>query len=202
MRPIMRMLGTCVVTLLAVVLSSGVASACSCAAMTMAEQVDRAGIVVRGTFERIEAPDEAGRNAGDPAVYTLVPTHVWKGDVIDTFTVVMAPDGAACGLEGFREGSDVVLFATDYGEGLTADLCGGTSAATSDLVDEVSGILGAGEPVTVIPSDPVPETTPADREPNVGGAVDWAGPTITTAAAVLLAGSLVALWRLWPRKRP
>lgn len=203
MRATKRTIRALVVALSVVFLLPEVASACSCAETTTAEDVERAGIVVRGIFESIEMPNEAGRNAGNPAVYTLRPTHLWKGDVVGTFTVATAPDGAACGLEGFREGSDVVLFATDYGDGdgLTADLCGGTAAADGELVDEVSAILGEGEPMSVAPEPPVSESAPTEPAPDRGDTANWVGPAITTAAAVLLAGSLVALWRLWPRKR-
>ncbi|MDO5736770.1 MAG: hypothetical protein Q4P15_09880 [Propionibacteriaceae bacterium] len=148
-----RFLLTSLAGLLALVLSTSIAAACSCAGLTPAEYVAQADVVARGIIERIVVPDEKGRNAGEPAVYTVRPTHAWKGDVTDTLTVETSPSGASCGLEFLPEGLDIVLFATFEGDSLTAGLCGGTAAADEVLIAEVTGVLGVGTPVEVDPSD-------------------------------------------------
>lgn len=159
MTTVARLLLSSLAGVFAVVLGTSVAAACSCAELTTAEHVENADVVARVIVERIDMPDERGTNTGDPAIYTVRPTHVWKGDVADTFSIATASSGASCGLEGFREGSDIVLFATYLGDDLpvdtdlSADLCGGTAVASDPLVAEVTSLLGEGKPVELPPPD-------------------------------------------------
>lgn len=148
-----RLLLSSLAGILALVSSASVAAACSCAEATTAEHVAWADVVARGVIERIAVPDEDGRNAGNPAVYTIRPTHVWKGDVVDTLTIETSPSGASCGLEFLSAGQDIVLFATKDGDSLTANLCGGTAPAEEVLVAEVTDVLGAGKPLDIAPSE-------------------------------------------------
>ena len=108
-----RLLLSSLAGILAVVMSTSVAAACSCAEATTAEYVERADVVARGVIERIAVPDEQGMNAGEPAVYTIRPTHAWKGDVVDTLTIETSPSGASCGLEFLPEGLDIATLSAD-----------------------------------------------------------------------------------------
>ncbi len=180
-----RLLTGILAALVALILPSATAVACSCAVMTTSEHVDNADVVARVIVERVNIPNMEA-NEDQLATYTFRPIHVWKGDVVSQFKVVSEPTGAACGLEGITEGSDLVVFATREDEGLSADLCGGTTTANEALVAELVDVVGAGVAVDTEPDD----------EPG-----SWVWPAVTAVVALGLVGGVLLTWWAVPRRR-
>lgn len=190
---------------LATILASTVAAACSCALLTTREYVEQADVVARVIIERIEPPPPSEiSSSADPATYTLRPTRVWKGGIDGTFTVESAVSGASCGLEFIAEGDDVILFANDSGDGLTASLCGGTARTSDQLLAEVEDVLGEGRALSVLPpaesSTPESSGNPADPDATVeagGSNAVWLAVAGGAAAGLLVAVILVVRGRRW-----
>lgn len=193
------------VAVLATILASSVAAACSCAFSTTPEHVDRADVVARVIIERIEPPPPSEiTSSADLATYILRPTRVWKGDIDGIFTVESAVSGASCGLEFIADGDDVILFATDFGDGLAADLCGGTAKTSDELRAEVEDVLGEGRALSVLPpaetERPRSSESPADPdETGEGGGSNaaWLAVVGGAAAGLLVAAILVVRGRRW-----
>ncbi len=181
-----RFIGTLAATLLATLLSSSLAVACSCVEQTTAEHAAVADLVARVTVERVNIP-ESGATSDQLAVYTMRPTHVWKGDIVSQFKLSSEANGASCGLEGIAEGQDLVLFAQESEEGWTANLCGGTTMASEPLVAELLDAVGPGVPVDADPGDKPGE---------------WIWPTVTAVSALAIITAVILWWWVLPRKRP
>ncbi|MGV8847565.1 hypothetical protein [Tessaracoccus sp.] len=181
-----RFIGTLTATLLATILASSVAVACSCVEQTTAENAAGADLVARVTVERANIP-ESGATSSQLAVYTMRPTHVWKGDVVSQFKVSSQASGASCGLEGITEGQDLLLFAQESEEGWTAHLCGGTTVASEPLVAELLDVVGPGVAVDAAPGD-----TPGE----------WIWPTVTAVSALAVITAVILWWWVLPRRRP
>lgn len=181
----LRLLTGLFVGVLSLLLGTGVAAGCSCVGQTTAEQVAAADVVARVVVERVSIPDMEA-STGQMASYKLLPSYVWKGDVVSQFTVVSEPDGASCGLEGISEGDDVVVFATLVNESLTASLCGGTAQASDAFVAELLDVVGHGKAIDAVPGDEA-------------GA--WIVPTVSALAGVVLVGGVLIVFWILPRRR-
>lgn len=180
-----RLLLVAVSGVLALLLGTSVAAACSCVEKTTAEHVAEADLVARVIVELVNMPVE-GNTDGQPATYTLRPTYVWKGDVVSQFKVASEPNGAACGLEGISEGQDLVVFADETPDGgWSANLCGGTAPASEALVVELRDAAGPGVAL---------DTDPAGKPGS------WVWPTVASAAAVLLLWAVIHRWWVRPRR--
>lgn len=122
-------------------LGTGPAFACSCVVADTASHIADADLVFTGQVTAIEGDRQV-------ATYTVRAERVFKGalpkrDVeIDT-----SAQGTACGVE-LPESTEAVFFVTGSGDGLNMSLCGGTTALTADLEDEVTASLGAGQPAS------------------------------------------------------
>ena len=139
------------------VLPTAPAWACSCAAATPAQLVDRSDVVLRGTLEDVAEPAGlAEPSSGAPArSYRFTVAEVYRGTVAPTTWVGSAADGASCGLEGLEPGREYVVFAQERGEELWANLCGGTAPADTRLVGEVEAVAGPGQaPAQALPEAP------------------------------------------------
>lgn len=185
MRTAARILMGTMAGLLAVVLGTTVAAACSCAGGTTAEHAAEADLVARVVVESVTIP-EVGANEEQLAAYSMRPTYVWKGDVVSQFKVSSESGGESCGLEGITEGQDLVVFAQQVDEGWSATLCGGTAPASEALVAELLDAVGHGVAVDASPGD----------QPG-----EWVWPTVTGVAAVVLVGGVALWWWVLPRKR-
>ena len=190
-----RALLVLVAGLLAALLGAGPAAACSCADLSLEEQVDSADVVARVLVDRVEQP----RVDGGRVVYHVSATRVWKGDVPMRFSFLSEQYGASCGLEGVLEGQDLLLFARGGGEGLpsqepavlTSSLCSGTEVATAGLVAQLTGLLGEG----AVPVDG------GDEQPGNETGLGW-GWLLPAGVAVLAAiGLVLVLVRRRPRRR-
>jgi hypothetical protein len=201
---LLRVLLAGVVGALSLVVASAAPSfACSCAAVSTAQYVDGADVVVTGTLTGVEPPPKrAVMSSGDPATYTFSVDRAYKGDVGDTVTVVSAISGASCGLEGMREGARYVLFASKGGGGgpgdgaLWASLCGGTAPWSAALEEEVVRAAGPGAtPPSAAPAGAgSPVVTPADQDrPTGAGPEEPEGGFLALPVALVAGAGLVLL---------
>lgn len=156
-----RLFAATALALVALVLVPAPSYACSCAQSTLQEHVDRAEVVVRGTVDSREGPENARvRSSMDEVTYAVTVAEVYRGDPPVPLEVHSVESGASCGLENIRLGDEYVVFA-DEGTGpgnegeLWANLCGGTASATPELVAAVEAATGpgAGPPASDVPTD-------------------------------------------------
>ena len=169
--------GALVGALSIVILVPSTAFACSCISDSVADYVEGADLVVKGSIEdRDEGPFKIVRSSGDPVTYTVSVDEVLKGESGPVTKFESAAEGASCGLE-VQVGHSYVIFADAGPDGTyEANLCGGTSDARPDFVAEVEAITG---PATA-PDDSIP--APSDGAPVVAMAVG--GVLLAGAAAV------------------
>jgi hypothetical protein len=183
------------------VLPTSPAWACSCVAVTAAQAVDRAEVVMRGTLEHVAEPRGFSEpTTGAPArSYRFTVSRVYEGSAPTTAWVGSAKDGASCGLEGLEPGRAYVVVAKQRGEALWADLCGGTAPVATGLLADVEAVTGPGQgPVaaaTGASSAPVPGAAAPRRE----GA--WRVPLVGgLALALALGAALVVVVRRGRRR--
>lgn len=180
-----RFLTGLLVGMLGLLLGTGVAVACDCAALTISEYFADADVVARVVVEGVTMP-EGESNPEQMASYTVRPTYVWKGDVVSQFEVNSAVSDTECGLGGIIEGDDLVLFARQSEEGFTASSCGGTAPGSQALVAKMLDEVGTGVAVDALPDD----------KPGA-----WVVPAVTGAIALTVVGGLVLWWWVLPRRR-
>lgn len=137
-----------------VILVPSTAFACSCVQSSVADQVERADLVVSGVVEdRDEGPFKVIRSSGDPVTYTVAVDEVLKGESGPVTKVESAAEGASCGLE-VEVGRSYVIFADAGTDGTyEANLCGGTSEARPGFVAEVKALtdMAAGPDDSILP---------------------------------------------------
>jgi len=184
MKTIARLIAGVLATLFVIVASAPVASACSCADLTLQEQVDSADVVARVIVEKAKVAER--EDGGKQVVLTMRPTRVWKGKVVSKFPVTTALDIPECGLGALEDGTDLLLFASELEGKYSAERCGGTTEASEEGIAALVELAGNGEFI-----DPVVGDEP--------GAFVW--PTITAIAAVLLVVGLVVSWWIVPRRQ-
>lgn len=184
MKTIARLVAGVLATLFVLVATASVASACSCAGLTLQEQVDSADVVARVIVEKTKVAES--EDGGKQVILTMRPTRVWKGEVVSKFPVTTALDIPECGLGDLEEGTDLLLFATELEGKYSAERCGGTTEASEAGAAALVELAGPGKFIEPVVRD----------EP---GAVVW--PTITAIAAVVIVAGLVVLWWVVPRRR-
>lgn len=156
--------------------------ACTCPARSTAQHFDAAHVVFTGLVTALETRGDR------PAVASIAPSALYKGEV-DPVTSVRTPsDGASCGI-AFVPGARYTIFARQEPAGLHSDLCSGTQAGTTVLAE-------AGFVAVRLFTGPTPSKTqsagpiavvPADA----GEADERAGPI--AAASILLAAVVAAM---------
>ena len=118
------------------------------------------GLVTAGLFLAPVAPACAcscapfrifGGSSADPVTVEFEVSEVHKGDVPARMTLTTAMDGASCGY-AFREGGRYLVFAADYGSGLSTGLCSGNL----DLAVERDPFGAGTAPRPAPPSAPSP----------------------------------------------
>lgn len=135
------------------------AAPCSCAnsggadASMVQDQVREAAAVFTGTVEKITP---AGGNAenGFSRTSTVRVDRVYKGGMITTETVEVVTTRAFTNCNRDLQQDETYVFFVESDEGFTAPACGGTTRATTHLIDQVERLLGAGR-------DPVPPAPPS-----------------------------------------
>lgn len=177
-------LAATVVGLLALV--APVAWACDCVDMDLAESAERHPVVARVTVERAE-------HTSSEVVYTVTPTHVWKGNFDSAFQVRTPAHEVSCGLPGLRAGDDVLLLARgDASLGYETTNCSLTQHVSNGALAEVVDALGPGDPPELRPDLPEGELPVDEGEP------DYVGATIVTTVLAVLLG--VVLWQIFNRR--
>lgn len=161
------------------------AAACSCVAMSPAEQAEMADVVARGTVVAVDRPARPSSSTDD-ATYTVQLTEAWKGDPPGTVDVLTAVDGASCGWEGIEEGMEIILFAQADGAAWRSSLCDGSGPVTDDLAEALTAALGEPTAVAPSPGDPV---APGPSE--VGLAAD---PALLGGVMAVLVAAGIAVW--------
>jgi len=111
-----------------------------------------------------------GGSSADPVTVEFEVSEVHKGDVASRMTLTTAMDGASCGY-AFKEGGRYLVFAADYGSGLTTSLCSGNL----DLAVAANPFSTGTAPRPAPPSEPGP-----------GPIVAGAGAVVVIAVAALL----------------
>lgn len=138
-------------------------AACTCKQADLNQSVQRADAVFTGTVTSVQRPpDENSR-----VIMILVDAdRSWKADVPAKVELSTPASSDACGVDNLKADKDYLFFAQSDNAQLTIDSCGGTTAFTAELGNDVTKLLGeakdpaaAGEP----PTDP-PEPPAADRE--------------------------------------
>ncbi|MBB1517189.1 hypothetical protein H5398_14630 [Tessaracoccus sp. MC1679] len=162
------------------------AVACSCVALTPAEQADMADVVARGTVVLVERPARPTSSLDD-ATYTVELTQAWKGDPPGTVEVLTAVDGASCGWEGIEEGMEIILFAQPDGAAWRSNLCSGSGPVTEGITADLTAHLGEPTPVEPSPVEPSPGTPSA----GVGLLAD---PAVAAGLIAALVAVGVAVW--------
>jgi len=142
-RLVFALTGALVAALSFVILVPSTAFACSCVAISVADSVEGADLVVKGSIEdRDEGPPKIIQSSGDPVTYTVAVADVFKGESGPVTKVESAAESASCGLQ-VEVGRSYVIFAHARGDGsYEANLCGGTSPAGTGFVAEVEAITG------------------------------------------------------------
>ena len=157
------------------------AVACSCVALTPAEQADMADVVARGTVVTVSRPASPTSSLED-ATYTVDLDEVWKGDPPGSVQVLTAVDGASCGWEGIEEGMEIILFAQPDGAAWRSNLCDGSGPADDTVAAELTAYLG--DPSRVEPSPGTPSA----------GVSLLADPAVAAGLIVALVAAGVAVW--------
>ena len=168
----------------ALVAPAAPAHACSCAVLGVAQRVEGADVIVRGTIASTEDPGGGASNR--LVAYDIAVTEVYKGSGSATTQVRSEAAGGSCGIE-VQPGREYVVFANRVGNGLQAHLCGGTAAASPELVADVERLTGPGTP-------PQGATTSAAPPTSAAGPVS-PGPERSSAALPVglgLGGALAA----------
>lgn len=190
-----RVMALAVVAVGFVVVPASGAAACSCVMQTTGDAVARADTVLLGTFTKREDPDRGGPvvSSGRTVHYTLTVERVLKGTAGATTRVGSAADSATCGLEGILLGRRHVVFAQGSGGDLSANLCGGTTLATDEVLGEVHAITGDGivpPAIATSPAGPAPAGTSGVAPPTAAGSGD--GPVVTASGWSFLTARPVA----------
>jgi hypothetical protein len=130
------------------------ACACSCAQVTSEEAADNATIVFVGVVRDVDVPLRIfGGSSADPVTVEFDVSEVHKGQVPARMSLTTALDGASCGYP-FQEGGRYLVFASDYGSGMTTSLCAGNRDLATETDPFPTGTLPL--PVPPAKTGPVP----------------------------------------------
>lgn len=160
------------------------AIACSCAEAGVAAQVKRADTIVDATL--------AWRSGnGVETTYGIEVAEVYKGKAATQEKLRTPADGAACGLGDLATEERYLFFIRGEHPGeMRVDLCGGSTAYTAALAQQVAAITG--EPTGPYVAPPV-RPGPKDEDQIEGTSV---GTILGTGAVIaLVIGGLVLLRR-------
>lgn len=127
--------------LLAFILSTGEARACSCVGLTMEEQIQNAEAIFSGVVVDVaESADPYAPPGPNPGPVTFDVEAAWKGVSGETAVVLGHEPGSSCDI-GFQVGESYLVYAYpggEYGDGpLETNICVGTkplSSAGADLL--------------------------------------------------------------------
>lgn len=141
-----------------VVVVDAPAFACSCTVKPWKQQIAQADAVFVATVDDVSREDREH-------VYALTATTVYKGEV-ERSVEVRSP-GHDCGLGELRTDKRYVFLVRSDTAAMTADVCGGTSAANPTRLDKVEAVLGEGR-TPPPPPPPKAEFIRVEESPPVG----------------------------------
>lgn len=131
-----------------VVLSQMPAQACTCAASSVKQQVDRADLVFSGVVVETSR-GTAGRQDLAVLTYQVEADTLFKGNLTRPAVEVSTPrGGGTCGLGALPADRPYVFFVAEDGRDLTSDICSGTALADRQLTGKVQNLLGTGTDLT------------------------------------------------------
>lgn len=134
-----------------VVTVSSTACACSCVAMSVPEQVDRADLVAVGEVRRVTKRSEPWQYVSRHLELEVALTRVHKGPSDSLVTVRTYDQSASCGIEP-EVGQEILLFARADDGAWGTNICDGTGALTDQRVAQVVRVAGPGTAVTPPPA--------------------------------------------------
>lgn len=144
-----------VAALFAVVSVQAPAYACSCAAQTMKQQIDRADVVFVGEVVGSTVVDQT-------MTYDVLAERVFKGELESAQTQVSTSSStASCGLGEIADG-ERYLFLTQAGQ---TNLCSGSAPASTDALERVQRQLGVGTRVEPPAPEAATRTKVEDSDP-------------------------------------
>jgi hypothetical protein len=158
-RWVARLLAVVVVSWIGVLGLAAPAQACTCARLTLEEQAEMADAVFTGTLLNVRrlTTTQSGTDQSVPRQlsYRVGVDRVYKGVLTQPeVAVVTEAFSAACGLGRLPVDRDYAFFVSATGSDLRANLCGGTTRATDQVVARVGAALGEGSPVTTDQTPP------------------------------------------------
>lgn len=148
-----------------VVLNQLPAHACSCADLSVRQDVKRADAVFTGVLDESSTGPTGDRRR--ETTYRIDAETVYKGELPRSRVTVTSP-GSSCGLGRLAADRRYVFFVSEHGADLRSDQCGGTDRAGGGYLERVEKVAGAGTDIRPPePTEPVqPEfTRVADAEP-------------------------------------
>lgn len=179
---------------------AGPAFGCDCASGSVKNFVGYADVIVTGTLtEMDDPPQQEVVSSMDPITYTVDVDQTFKGDVAPQVVFTSAMSGASCGLENMQADRRYAFFLNTAGDGLDANLCGGTAPTSQQLEKLIARWTGPPDtlPASAAPAAAPAETTPSDRSTSGSSAsLPW-----IVGGAVLLAGVGILLWAHRSRQR-
>jgi hypothetical protein len=129
------------------------ASACSCAAESLRDDMATTDVVFLGTL--IDRSQDGDDMSGS-VIYTFDVDEVYQGRAVTPVEVTTSVQSTACGLTGLAVDQDYVVFAGRDGDELSTSSCSRTSEARAGLVRRIAEIGGAPSAPTPAPPDEPP----------------------------------------------
>jgi hypothetical protein len=178
--------------------------------VSTSSHVEFADVIVTGTLiDMKDPPQKPIMSSAAPITYTVQVRRTFKGEPRSELQFTSAMSGASCGLEDMEVDRRYTFFLDTGKQGMTATLCGGTTAASDRLEKQITQRTGPpGMPADLTTPTTSPEAT-TGPEPNAPresttAQEDYARqqpalPLWTMAAAAgglaLLAAAGAWLWR-------
>ena len=130
------------------------ASACSCAADSLRDDLSATDVVFVGT---LTDRSQDGDDMSGTIVYTFDVDEVYQGRAVTPVEVTTTVQDTACGLTGLVVDKKYVVFAGGEGDELGTSSCSRTDEVRPGLIGRIAEITGApGDPVPAPPDDGVP----------------------------------------------
>ena len=173
--------------------------ACSCATFTDEEALGDANVVFTGTLVEIVTPPGDTWTSTDPERFIFDVDQVYKGEAVQTQTIVTARDGASCGLEIQGPGpflvyatfTDSIVTGAVDGE-FYSNLCSGTRAVADAALPARFGTGRAPTPIASAGDDGADDVPAlADRSDAAPTSTSDGGRTSVVPLTVVAIGGAV-----------
>ena len=206
-RAIFLLVASSATTVVAAVAGGHPVWACSCATFTDEEALSDADVVFTGTLVEIVTPPGDTWTSTDPERFIFDVDQVYKGEAVQTQTIVTPRDGASCGLEIQGPGpflvyatfTDSIVTGAVDGE-FYSNLYSGTRAVADAALPASFGTGRAPTPIASAGDDGAddvpalaarPDAAPSSTSDKGGtSAVPWTVVAIGAAMVAVVAGLL------------